>query len=135
MVDSKKNLGTVGKNGDSVVSYIDYWNQLTQLATSDLPETENLKIALHIYNTVAMEIYNNNDSFISGGVTQSEYLAELDKLAGFVEQAHNSTLYTESADKDTYDALILNCNNAIDSARAALTKKAVGDNSSASVWG
>ena len=126
MVDSKKNLGTVGKNGDSVVSYIDYWNQLTQLATSDLPETENLKIALHIYNTVAMEIYNNNDSFISGGVTQSEYLAELDKLAGFVEQAHNSTLYTESADKDTYDALILNCNNAIDSARAALTKKAVG---------
>lgn len=135
MVDSKKNLGTVGKNGDSVVSYIDYWNQLTQLDTSDLPETENLKIALHIYNTVAMEIYNNNDSFISGGVTQSEYLAELDKLAGFVEQAHNSTLYTESADKDTYDALILNCNNAIDSARAALTKKAVGDNSSASVWG
>lgn len=135
MVDSKKNLGTVGKNGDSVVSYIDYWNQHTQLATSDLPETENLKIALHIYNTVAMEIYNNNDSFISGGVTQSEYLAELDKLAGFVEQAHNSTLYTESADKDTYDALILNCNNAIDSARAALTKKAVGDNSSASVWG
>jgi len=135
MVDSKKNLGTVGKNGDSVVSYIDYWNQLTQLATSDLPETENLKIALHIYNTVAMEIYNNNDSFISGGVTQSEYLAELDKLADFVEQAHNSTLYTESADKDTYDALILNCNNAIDSARAALTKKAVGDNSSASVWG
>ena len=135
MVDSKKNLGTVGKNGDSVVSYIDYWNQLTQLATSDLPETENLKIALHIYNTVAMEIYNNNDSFISGGVTHSEYLAELDKLAGFVEQAHNSTLYTESADKDTYDALILNCNNAIDSARAALTKKAVGDNSSASVWG
>lgn len=135
MVDSKKNLGTVGKNGDSVVSYIDYWNQLTQLATSDLPETENLKIALHIYNTVAMEIYNNNDSFISGGVTQSEYLAELDKLAGFVEQAHNSTLYTESADKDTYDAIILNCNNAIDSARAALTKKAVGDNSSASVWG
>lgn len=135
MVDSKKNLGTVGKNGDSVVSYIDYWNQLTQLATSDLPETENLKIALHIYNTVAMEIYNNNDSFISGGVTQSEYLAELDKLAGFVEQAHNSTLYTESTDKDTYDALILNCNNAIDSARAALTKKAVGDNSSASVWG
>lgn len=134
MVDSKKNLGTVGKNGDSVVSYIDYWNQLTQLATSDLPETENLKIALHIYNTVAMEIYNNNDSFISGGVTQSEYLAELDKLAGFVEQAHNSTLYTESADKGTYDALILNCNNAIDSARAALTKKAVGDNSSASVW-
>ena len=135
MVDSKKNLGTVGKNGDSVVSYIDYWNQLTQLATSDLPETENLKIALHIYNTVAMEIYNNNDSFISGGVTQSEYLAELDKLAGFVEQAHNSTLYTESADKGTYDALILNCNNAIDSARAALTKKAVSDNSSASVWG
>lgn len=135
MVDSKKNLGTVGKNGDSVVPYIDYWNQLTQLATSDLPETENLKIALHIYNTVAMEIYNNNDSFISGGVTQSEYLAELDKLAGFVEQAHNSTLYTESADKGTYDALILNCNNAIDSARAALTKKAVGDNSSASVWG
>lgn len=135
MVDSKKNLGTVGKNGDSVVSYIDYWNQLTQLATSDLPETENLKIALHIYNTIAMEIYNNNDSFISGGVTQSEYLAELDKLAGFVEQAHNSTLYTESADKGTYDALILNCNNAIDSARAALTKKAVGDNSSASVWG
>lgn len=135
MVDSKKNLGTVGKNGDSVVSYIDYWNQLTQLATSDLPETENLKIALHIYNTVAMEIYNNNDSFISGGVTQSEYLAELDKLAGFVEQAHNSTLYTESADKGTYDALILNCNNAIDSARAALTKKAVGNNSSASVWG
>lgn len=135
MVDSKKNLGTVGKNGDSVVSYIDYWNQLTQLATSDLPETENLKIALHIYNTVAMEIYNNNDSFISGGVTQSEYLAELDKLAGFVEQAHNSTLYTESADKGTYDALILNCNNAIDSARVALTKKAVSDNSSASVWG
>lgn len=135
MVDSKKNLGTVGKNGDSVVSYIDYWSQLTQLATSDLPETENLKIALHIYNTVAMEIYNNNDSFIRGGVTQSEYLAELDKLAGFVEQAHNSTLYTESADKGTYDALILNCNNAIDSARAALTKKAVGDNSSASVWG
>lgn len=135
MVDSKKNLGTVGKNGDSVVSYIDYWNQLTQLATSDLPETENLKIALHIYNTVAMEIYNNNDSFISGGVTQSEYLAELDKLAGFVEKAHNSTLYTESADKGTYDALILNCNNAIDSARVALTKKAVSDNSSASVWG
>lgn len=135
MVDSKKNLGTVGKNGDSVVSYVDYWNQLTQLATSDLPETENLKIALHIYNTVAMEIYNNNDSFISGGVTQTEYLAELDKLQGFVQQAHSSTLYTESVDKGTYDALILNCNNAIDSARLALTKKAASDNSSASVLG
>lgn len=135
MVDSKKNLGTVGKNGDSVMSYVDYWNQLTQLATSDLPETENLKIALHIYNTVAMEIYNNNDSFISGGVTQTEYLAELDKLQGFVQQAHSSTLYTESVDKGTYDALILNCNNAIDSARLALTKKAASDNSSASVWG
>ena len=135
MVDSKKNLGTVGKNGDSVVSYVDYWNQLTQLATSDLPETENLKIALHIYNTVAMEIYNNNDSFISGGVTQTEYLAELDKLQGFVQQAHSSTLYTESVDKGTYDALILNCNNAIDSARLALTKKDASDNSSASVWG
>lgn len=135
MVDSKKNLGTVGKNGDSVVSYVDYWNQLTQLATSDLPETENLKIALHIYNTVAMEIYNNNDSFISNGVTQNEYLAELDKLSGFVEKAHNSTLYTESVDKNTYDALILNCNNAIDSARAALSKKASGNNSTVSVWG
>lgn len=95
MVDSKKNLGTVGKNGDSVVSYIDYWNQLTQLATSDLPETENLKIALHIYNTVAMEIYNNNDSFISGGVTQSEYLAELDKLAGF-RNRHTIVRFTQS---------------------------------------
>ena len=135
MVDSKKNLGTVGKNGDSVVSYVDYWNQLTQLATSDLPETENLKIALHIYNTVAMEIYNNNDSFISGGVTQTEYLAELDKLQGFVQQAHSSTLYTESVDKGTYDALILNCNNAIDSAHLALTKKAASDNSAASGWG
>lgn len=120
MAENYANLGKVDKSGDTVVSWTDYWNQLLSLATRDLPEKENLKIALDVYNSVAMELYNRNDHFIEAGITQTEYNNELDTLESYVQNAKNSPQYTESPDKSVYDKLFENCEKAIEQARLAM---------------
>ncbi len=120
MAENYANLGKVDKSGDTVVSWTDYWNQLLSLATRDLPEKENLKIALDVYNSVAMELYNRNDHFKEAGITQTEYNNELDTLESYVQNAKNSPQYTESPDKSVYDKLFENCEKAIEQARLAM---------------
>lgn len=120
MAENYANLGMVDKTGDTVVSWRDYWNQLLSLATSDLPEKENLKIALDVYNSVAMELYNRNDHFKEAGITQTEYNNELDTLESYVQNAKSSPQYTESPDKSVYDKLFENCEKAIEQARLAM---------------
>lgn len=120
MAENYTNLGKVDKSGDTVVSWTDYWNQLLSLATRDLPEKENLKIALDVYNSVAMELYNRNDHFKEAGITQTEYNNELDTLESYVQNAKNSPQYTESPDKSVYDKLFENCEKAIEQARLAM---------------
>lgn len=135
MAENYANLGKVDKTGDTVISWTDYWNQLLQLATKDLPEKENLKIALDVYNSVAMELYNRNDHFKEAGITAAEYNNELDTLAGYLQSAKNSPQYSESPDKSVYDRLFENCSQTIEQARSAMNGNTPDAQSSNAVGG
>ncbi|MDO4831266.1 MAG: serine/threonine-protein kinase [Clostridia bacterium] len=135
MAENYANLGKVDKTGDTVISWTDYWNQLLQLATKDLPEKENLKIALDVYNSVAMELYNRNDHFKEAGITAAEYNNELDTLAGYLQSAKNSPQYSESPDKSVYDRLFENCSQTIEKARSAMNGNTPDAQSSNAVGG
>lgn len=99
-------------SGDLVVNAYDYWNQLIQMADPELATKENIKIALLVYNSAAMEMYNNCDWFFEGGVTTEEYIDELEHLEEYVLDVQSMSTYDR-----TFESLALNCLQAIDNAK------------------
>lgn len=121
--DSTNNSTGLSSNGDSAVTASDYWKQLFEMASPNLAETENAKIAIKVYNSVAMELYDRNYWFFEAGISKANYINALDNLSQYLENAKQSSTYTKA-----YDTIVNNCKNAI-----TLAKNSVeGTNSSGS---
>lgn len=119
MAENYANLATFKPNGDYVITPREYWEKLIQMASPDLPEEENAKVALNVYNSAAMEMYNKNDVFLEGGITREEFESELSLLEQYVADAQKSTKFDK-----TDITLVNNCNSAIKMARESLNNVA-----------
>lgn len=115
--DENNNSSGLSSSGDSVITASDYWLQLKTMAVANLYETENAKIAINVYNSVAMEMYNRNDWFFESGISADDYIGELNNLTEYLNKAQASSTYSKE-----YDEMAENCLKAIELASDSVTK-------------
>ncbi|WP_418752134.1 serine/threonine-protein kinase [Frisingicoccus sp.] len=74
-------LNSSNKAGDSTTTYMDYWNDLTELVSGNLVEMDNAKTALIMYKEMVYQIGQNSLKFKSSGVSKASMTEELDMVA------------------------------------------------------
>lgn len=72
-------LNSSDRAGDSTTTYLDYWNDLTELVDGNLVEMDNVKTALVMYKELVYQIGQNALNFRAAGVSQDELISQLDK--------------------------------------------------------
>lgn len=65
-------LGKINKSGDSAISYMDYWNDLTSTIEGDIVASDNMTTAFIVYREVATQIFNHAPAFKKSGVSEME---------------------------------------------------------------
>ena len=70
-------IGLIDKAGDSTVSYLDYWNQLTELTAGNLVEDDNAMTALRMYQELAGQLYTRAPEFAAAGVSREQMKEQL----------------------------------------------------------
>lgn len=79
------NLDSEDKSGFGTTSYLDYWNDLTELVNGNLVETVNVETACVMYNELVSQISQNNLKFKATGITKEQMLNELDNIRARLE--------------------------------------------------
>ena len=70
-------IGLIDKAGDSTVSYLDYWNQLTELTAGNLVDEDNAMTALRMYQELAGQLYTRAPEFAAAGVSREQMKEQL----------------------------------------------------------
>lgn len=78
-------IGVVNKSGDANTSYMDYWADLTDLATGNIAATDNVTTAMMVYKELVYQVYTHALEFKAAGVDQNVILAELDYIEEHLE--------------------------------------------------
>ncbi len=73
-------IGIPDAAGDELVTYREYWRDLTELSQGNLVEQDNARTALLLYRELAGQIVSRAWDFRKGGVEQKEILQELEKI-------------------------------------------------------
>lgn len=95
---SDKNVFAVGGNSSS---WLDFWNQMTQLTDGDLTsKTGGARYAAALYKELVNQIYTNTANFKAFGVGRDALLEQLDKaLAGLQTLTAENTAIQEQIDQ------------------------------------
>ena len=73
------------KDGDSAVSYLDYWNDLSELTDGNLVDEDNATTALRMYNEMVNQIVTNARKFKEAGVSKNEMEKKLDSIQKHID--------------------------------------------------
>lgn len=73
-------LGQVNRAGDEKLSYEDYWEDLTALASGNLVRLDNAVTALRMYQELAAQIHGHALEFLQAGISKGEMEEELGKI-------------------------------------------------------
>lgn len=90
------NYNTKGKmndNGETELSYIDYWQRLQSLIDPNMVSDSNLLITLRMYRFIASEMFSNVDNWKMYNVSESEYLDAFENLMKYTKQITSSDVY------------------------------------------
>lgn len=78
-------IGLANKSGDANTSYEDYWNDLSDLATGNIAEADNVTTAMMVYKELVYQVYTHALDFKAAGITKEIMLAELDYIDEHLE--------------------------------------------------
>lgn len=73
------NLNSSNKAGDSTITYLDYWTDLTNLVSGNLVEMDNSRTALVMYKELVYQIGENALNFKAAGVSKEDMLKQLEQ--------------------------------------------------------
>ena len=73
-------LNVRNQAGDSMISYGDYWQDLTEVADRERQETGNAVNKLLIYKELTAQLFSSAAEFKSAGITEEELTDELDQI-------------------------------------------------------
>ena len=88
-------MDNVGKDGDSIVSAREYWDDLVAVAYGDIASVDNETTALIIYKEVAVQIYNRAGKFLKAGVSYDEINNEINYILKNIDQIVNNYELTD----------------------------------------
>ena len=87
MIKASNNMSGTTPEGDPVEEVNDYWNNLIQIASPDISQTENDQIALLIYRNVVSQIAQNYDFLIDKKLANAEDIVkELGNIETYVNK-------------------------------------------------
>ena len=110
------NLNVRNQAGDSMVSYADYWLDLTRMADQEREETGNNVNKLLIYKELTAQIFSSAVEFRGAGITEDQMKAELDKMEESLDQMEiihgtANAAYEEELKQAVYENLNMARNN------------------------
>lgn len=73
-------IGKESRSGDTFISYVDYWQDITEAAEGDIAKIDNSTTALIVYRELCTQIYINAVNFQRAGVTREEMEAQLENI-------------------------------------------------------
>lgn len=85
IADYYNDLKKENKDGDSAVSYLEYWNDLSQLTEGNIVEEDNAVTALRMYNELVNQVATNTKKFKEAGVSRSEIEKKMDDISKHIE--------------------------------------------------
>jgi serine/threonine-protein kinase len=85
VADYYAKLNQTDPSGDKVVTYSQYWNDLVEIANSNIAEADNAVTALVIYKEIASLIYGNSGKLIKEGVTPEAMEEEMNLLIAHIQ--------------------------------------------------
>lgn len=77
IADYYSRLGQVDEAGDALVTYRDYWEDLTALSAGNLVEADNERTALVMYGELVSQMISRAAGFRDDGVREEEMLSKL----------------------------------------------------------
>lgn len=101
IADYYSRIGIIDEAGDELVSYRDYWNDLTALSDGNLVEADNARTALVMYKEMVSQMISHTTEFRKGGVTKEEMLSQLVQMGEHLKKDFEGseggarTLFTE----------------------------------------
>lgn len=105
------------KDGDSAVSYEEYWEDLDDLTKGNIVEEDNAVTALRMYNEVINQITTNTKKFKEAGITR----AQIDEKIGDIRNHIESEVErSSSAGTDVVRNMIDTINENMELAQLAL---------------
>lgn len=75
--DYYSRIGIMDEAGDELVTYRDYWDDLTDLSDGNLVEEDNARTALVMYKELVSQMVSHTLEFQKSGVTKGEMLSQL----------------------------------------------------------
>ena len=99
-----------------MVSYADYWLDLTRMADQEREETGNNVNKLLIYKELTAQIFSSAVEFRGAGITEDQMKAELDKMEESLDQMEiihgtANAAYEEELKQAVYENLNMARNN------------------------
>lgn len=71
-------MNNKNKAGDNTISYTDYWNDLTELSSGNIAESDNIRTALVMYKELVTQVIMHSTEFKEDGITKQQLVEELD---------------------------------------------------------
>lgn len=118
-------IGHENKAGDAMVSYRDFWDDMSEATDGDIAQTDNSTTALIVYREMCNQIYTNAVNFKNAGVTQSELqeqiqnitdrlesdivvtdLSGLERITDLKEQVETACKYAQQAVSNAFDVRV-----------------------------
>ena len=95
--------GKMNENGETEMSYKEYWNKLQSLIDPNMVSESNLLITLRMYRFVASEMVSNVDNWKMYEVSEDEYLKAFKKIkADTIDLTKNDVYELNKAELEVY---------------------------------
>lgn len=85
IADYYSGIGIVDEAGDILVTYKDYWDDLTGLLEGNLVEMDNERTALVMYHELVSQIISRTAEYKNAGVEQEDMQAQIDHIRQHLE--------------------------------------------------
>ena len=120
-------LGVRNQAGDSMVSYSDYWLDLTRMVEEETGDSDNILNTLQLYKEMTSQIFSNANNFKEAGITKEQMLTQLENIEKWIDDLHiNKGDANASFEEELKKAIIENMELAKDNVKAAFNMGNIG---------
>ena len=79
-------LGVRNQAGDSMVSYSDYWLDLTRMVDEETGDSDNILNTLQLYKEMTSQIFSNANNFKEAGITKEQMITQLANIEKWINE-------------------------------------------------
>ena len=110
-----------------MVSYSDYWLDLTRMVEEETGDSDNILNTLQLYKEMTSQIFSNANNFKEAGITKEQMLTQLENIEKWIDDLHiNKGDANASFEEELKKAIIKNMELAKDNVKAAFNMGNIG---------